>query len=148
MKVAVSATGAGLEAEVDPRFGRCQYLLIVDTDTMAVEAIANPSINAPGGAGAATAQLVANKGVSAVLTGNCGPTAHQALSAAGIDVVTGVTGTVREAVAAYQRGLLAPTDRPNVPGHSGMRRGGPGARGAGTGFGPGRRGSPQTQQPR
>jgi len=59
MRIAVSATGPTLDAEVDPRFGRCQYLIFVDTDNMQFEAEENVSIAASGGAGIATAQMVA-----------------------------------------------------------------------------------------
>lgn len=75
MKIAISATGPSLDAEVDPRFGRCQYFLIIDPDTMEFEAIDNTNKMASGGAGIASAQAVAQKGVQVVLTGNCGPNA-------------------------------------------------------------------------
>ena len=67
------------------------------------------------GAGVATGQLVASKGVKAVLTGNCGPNAHQVLSAAGVQVITGVSGSVRDAVVKYKAGQLKPTLEPDVP---------------------------------
>lgn len=129
MKIAVSATGPGLDADVDPRFGRCQYFIIVDPDTMQYEAIENSNLMASGGAGIASAQTVANKDVQAVLTGNCGPNAFQVLEAASIELVTGVSGSVRHAVERYRAGGLRPASRPNVDAHFGM--------GAGTGAGPG-----------
>ena len=84
MKIAVSATAPNLDAEVEPRFGRCPYFIIVDPDTMQFEAVENSSAMASGGAGIASGQVIAGKGVRAVLTGNCGPNAYQVLSAAGI----------------------------------------------------------------
>ena len=98
MKIAVSATGTGLDAQVDPRFGRCQYFIIIDPDTMEFEAVANSAAMAGGGAGVSAAQMVAGKGVDAVLTGNCGPNAFAVLGSAGIKVMVGVTGTVQDAV--------------------------------------------------
>ena len=80
MKIAVSATGPDMDAEVDPRFGRCQYFIIVDPETMEFEAVDNESAMASGGAGISAAQMIAGKGVEAVLTGNCGPNAYQVLS--------------------------------------------------------------------
>ena len=75
---------------------------------------------AAGGAGISAAQMIAGKGVQAVLTGNCGPNAHQALSAVGIGVIVGCAGTTREVAEQFKTGQLRPTDQPNVPGHAGM----------------------------
>lgn len=130
MKVAVSATGPTLDAEVDPRFGRCQYLVFVDTDSMEFEAQENPNVAAGGGAGISTAQTVANNGVNAVLTGNVGPKASQVLEPAGIQVVTGVSGRIRDAIEAYKTGQLQQTSGPSVGAHFGV--------GDGMGIGPGR----------
>ena len=123
MRIAVSASGPGLAAEVDPRSGRCRYLIIVDPDTMEFEAVENTVAMASGGAGISTAQMIAGKGVEAAVTGNCGPNAFQVLSAAGIKVVTGVSGKVQNAVQGYKAGILQPTSQPNVPGHFGMNGG-------------------------
>jgi predicted Fe-Mo cluster-binding NifX family protein len=87
MKIAVSATAPGLDAEVDPRFGRCQYFIIVDPQSMEFESVDNSNALASGGAGISTAQMIASKGVEVVLTGNCGPNAYRTLSAAGIQVI-------------------------------------------------------------
>lgn len=120
MKIAISATGKNLDAEVDPRFGRCQYFIIVDPETMKFEALENSSAMASGGAGISAAQMIAGKGVEAVLTGNCGPNAYQVLSPAGIKVITGVSGKVKDAVQGYKSGKLQPGSQPNVPDHFGM----------------------------
>lgn len=123
MKIAVSADGPGLEAGVDPRFGRCRYFIVVDPETMQFETLENTSAMATGGAGIGTAQIIANKGVKVVLTGNCGPNAYQTLSAAGVQVITGATGTVKEAVEAYKDGRIKPTAQSNVPSHFGTGQG-------------------------
>ncbi len=136
MKIVVSAIGATLDAEVDPRFGRCQYLVYVDTDTMEFEAQDNAASSAGGGAGIATGQAVLDRGVEAVLTGNLGPNAHRVLSQSGIQIMTGVSGTVREAVEAFKKGGLSETSNPTVRAHAGMG-GTPKARSsAGTGANP------------
>ena len=49
MKICVTSTGPSPDAPVDPRFGRCQYFMIVDSETMEYEAMQNPSIGASGG---------------------------------------------------------------------------------------------------
>ena len=127
MRIAVSASGSSLDAEVDPRFGRCQYFIIIDPDTMEFEAVNNSGAMAGGGAGISTAQTITGKGVDAILTGNCGPNAFQVLSAAGIKIATGVSGKVQDAVRDYKAGKYQANSQPNVPGHFGMGRG----RGAG-----------------
>ena len=134
MKIAVSATAPDLDAEVDPRFGRCQYFIIVDPQSMEFEAVDNSNAMAAGGAGISTAQMVASKGAEVVLTGNCGPNAYQTLSAAGLQVITGVAGRIRGAIEAYNTGRLQPSTQPNVGSHSGMGMGS----GMGTGRGMGR----------
>jgi len=130
MRIAISATNSDLDAEVDPRFGRCQYFIVADPETMEFEALDNSNAMAAGGAGISTAQMIAGKGVGAVLTGNCGPNAYKVLSAAGIQVITGVLGKVRDAIQAYKSGQLKVSSEPNVADHFGM--------GGGMGMGMGR----------
>lgn len=138
MKIAISATGPGLDSDIDPRFGRCQYFIIADPETMEFEALENTSQTASGGAGIASAQMVAGKDVEAALTGNCGPNAYQTLEAAGIKVITGVTGKVREAVEGYKSGRFKPISGPTVDAHHGMGGGSMGGGGRGMGMGLGR----------
>jgi predicted Fe-Mo cluster-binding NifX family protein len=117
MIIAVTSTASGLDAQVDPRFGRCQYFTIIDTETMQFETIDNDSMNKEGGAGIQAARTIADKGAETVLTGNCGPNAHRTLSAAGIKVIIGCTGTVSQAVQAFNAGTLEAATSPNVEAH-------------------------------
>lgn len=135
MKIAITASSPNLESNIDPRFGRCQYFIYVDPETLQFEVVDNNSDLAGGGAGISTAQAVAAKGVDAVLTGNCGPNAHQVLSAAGIKVITGVAGNVRAAIRDYTAGKYQISAQPSVSDHYGM--GGPGMGGGGRGRGMG-----------
>lgn len=137
MKVAISATAPSLDAEVDPRFGRCSYFVVIDPETMEFEALENSNAMAAGGAGITTAQMVANKGVQLILTGNCGPNAYQTLSAAGVQVITGVVGRIRDAVEAYKAGKLQSSLQPSVDAHFGMGGGMGMGRGMGRGMGMG-----------
>jgi predicted Fe-Mo cluster-binding NifX family protein len=142
MKVAVSASGRNLDAAIDPRFGRCAYFLIVETEDMRFEAFDNENIALGGGAGIQSAQFVASKGAKVVITGSCGPNAVQTLSAAGVELFTGQTGTVREAVEKYKNSELKPaTDSDmadnNVPRDTGSM-GRPQMQGFGRGMGRGR----------
>lgn len=134
MKICVTAAGNTLDAPVDPRFGRASYFIIVDSETMAFEAIPNMAADAMGGAGIQAAQAIARKGVNVIITGNVGPNAFQALASAGIKMVVGAYGTVREVIEKYKRGELRETRAPTVGGHFG--------RGRGMGIGRGRRRRP------
>ena len=141
MKIAVTSTGPTLDDAVEARFGRCPYFLIIDPDTLEFEALENPNIALGGGVGIQSAQLMAEKGVSTVLTGNCGPNAFQTFGAANIQVITGVSGQVRQAVEQYKSGALASTTTNNVQSHFGMGMGGGrGMGGGGRGMGGGGRG--------
>ena len=133
MEICVTATAGDLNAQVDPRFGRCQYFVFVDSDTMTFEAMQNEAIAAPGGAGIQAAQTVVNKGVDVLISGNIGPNAFQVLSTAGVKIATGVNGTVQEAVEMYKNGGLSETGGSTVSAHAGMGV----SAGTGAGFGMG-----------
>ncbi len=127
MKVCITSTGPSLDAEMDPRFGRCQYFIFVDPETMEFEAVENPNIGAAGGAGIQSAQLVINRGVEALITGQVGPNAFTTLQTGGVKIIPGATGQIREVLQKYKRGELTslaqgPTVRPFRNGHGKGRR--------------------------
>jgi predicted Fe-Mo cluster-binding NifX family protein len=112
MKIAVSASGKDLNAPVDPRFGRCEYLLIVDTENMSVDAYPNENMNLSGGAGVKSAGFVVSKGARALLTGNCGPKAMDVFRAEKVDVYTGQDGgTVGQAVEQFKHKTLSGVEK-------------------------------------
>ncbi len=114
MKICVTSQEESLNSEIDSRFGRAAYFLIVDTDNLEYESVRNPYVQAGGGAGIQSAQLVANKQVEAVITGNVGPNSFQVLKEAGINVITGVSGSVKNAVERYNKGELKKSEKPTV----------------------------------
>ena len=120
MKIAVTSIGPTLDDNVEARFGRCPYFLIIDIDTMQFEAIENPNIAIGGGAGIQSAQLMSEKGVTTVLTGNCGPNAFNVFGQAGIQVIVGISGPVRGAVEQFKTGSLSSVSEPNVASHFGV----------------------------
>ena len=132
MKIAVTANGADLDAPISPVFGRCPTYIFVDTETMQFEAVQNPAISAPGGAGIQAAQFVIERGARAVVTGNVGPNAFGVFRSANVPVFLLGSGIVRNAVEAYKKGLLQSTGGANVAAHSGTEGGGMG-RGRGMG---------------
>jgi len=101
-KICITSTGKDLEAEVDPNFGRAQYFLIVDPETMNFEVIHNHNIEAAQGAGIQSAQLISNKNIGTVLTGSCGPNAQRILQSSGIRLITGTNGKVKDVLAKYK----------------------------------------------
>jgi predicted Fe-Mo cluster-binding NifX family protein len=98
-----------------PSFGRASVFVFVDAQTGAMEAVRNE----PGahGAGVQAAQTVADQGAKIVVTGSVGPNAFRGLSAAGIRVFTGASGSVKEAFDAYKRGDLSEAKAPNAEPH-------------------------------
>ncbi|MBW2603818.1 MAG: NifB/NifX family molybdenum-iron cluster-binding protein [Deltaproteobacteria bacterium] len=118
MKIAVTSQGTNLDSQVDPRFGRAAYILIVDTETFDFEVLNNKeNLDALKGAGIQTASMVNDKGAEVLLTGYCGPNAFKTLGAAKIRVANDVEGTVRDAVKSFNEGKLTFSDQANVEGH-------------------------------
>jgi len=123
MRICVTAVSDSLEAQADPRFGRCPYFVIVESETMEFEAVPNIASGSMSGAGIQAAQMIASKEIKVLITGNVGPNAFQALSAAGIRVVIGASGKVREVIEKFKSGELKETNSPTVRGHFGMGMG-------------------------
>ena len=118
MKIAVTSQGKDLDAQVDPRFGRARYILVIDMASGQLEALDNTeNLNAFKGAGIQAAASVADSGAEVLLTGYCGPNAYKTLDAAGVKVANDVSGTVREALAAFKGGRVTFADGANVDGH-------------------------------
>lgn len=120
MKIAITAQGPSLDSAIDPRFGRCQYLILADTLSDDWKAIPNPALGEPGGAGIAVTQRLAQEKVEALITGNVGPNAARALAASQIPVYIAAGGSVRQALADFKEGRLARASGPTAPAHSGM----------------------------
>ena len=136
MKICITSTGENLEAPISPRFGRCSYFLVVDTENKKVKAIKNSSIQASRGAGVAAVQTVADAGCEVLITGNVGPNAFYALEASGIDAYTGAVDMTGEtALRAYNDGDLEKAG--SATSRGGLGRG---PAPSGTGRGPGGRG--------
>jgi predicted Fe-Mo cluster-binding NifX family protein len=72
MKIAITSTGNSPESTLDSRFGRCSYFVVYDTENHATEFIPNPNKENVEGAGPASVQLVASRGVKKVVSGEFG----------------------------------------------------------------------------
>ena len=118
MKIAITSSGETLDALMDPRFGRAPKFILYDTDSGQFESVDNDqNLNPSQGAGIQSAQTVARLCAEAVISGNCGPKAFKALTAAGIKVIVGTEGTVAQAIEQFKAGELHPTESSNVDGH-------------------------------
>jgi len=133
MKIAVSSKGKYLDSLIDPRFGKCAYFLLVETDDMSFEVFDNQSTSLGGGAGIQSAQFISSKGAKALITGNCGPNAVKTLAAVGVEVFPGNTGIVREALQKLKNGELTATNMAKSPEYSGLGGGARFGRGMGLG---------------
>ncbi len=118
MKIAVTSKGKTLESQIDPRFGRAAYILIVDSATMAYEALDNSrNVAAFKGAGIKAATMVSDQGAEILLTGYCGPKAFQTLNVAGVKVVNDVQGTVLQAIEQLKEGSVVFAEDANADAH-------------------------------
>ena len=107
MKICITSISPSLESKVDPKFGRCGYFIFTDTEKLGFESIENSHAVEGGGAGIKSGQLVSDHKVEVILTGNVGPNAYDTLKAAGIKIITGVSGTVKEVISKYKNGELS-----------------------------------------
>jgi predicted Fe-Mo cluster-binding NifX family protein len=136
MRIAISATETSLDAPMDQRFGRCPCFVITDLDGTNHDMVENIHAQRGSGAGIQAARLVIEKGVSVVLTGRCGPNATDTLAAAGVGIVTGCSGTVRQAVERYAAdGGEPPSSNDSAPATGGFAGGEGRGMGRGAGFG-------------
>ncbi|MGI6448770.1 MAG: NifB/NifX family molybdenum-iron cluster-binding protein [Desulfitobacteriia bacterium] len=119
MKIAITSMGQELTAGHDPRFGRCAYFLIYDTEEDTYKAVENKGQLAGGGAGIAAAQQMTDEGVQVVLTGNLGPNAYNLIKASGIKAYQCKVASCQDALALYKAGKLLEISQAG-PSHAGM----------------------------
>ncbi|MDY6790308.1 MAG: NifB/NifX family molybdenum-iron cluster-binding protein [Thermodesulfobacteriota bacterium] len=118
MRIAVTSTGKDLDANMDPRFGRAAYFIIVNSETMKYETVENSqNLNLPQGAGIQAGKTIIDNKADVLVTGNCGPKAFKVLQSAGVKIFTGAQGSVSDAVLQYKNGELEATGEANVEGH-------------------------------
>jgi predicted Fe-Mo cluster-binding NifX family protein len=118
MKLVFPSNGKGIDDHIDQRFGRCPYFVSFDTETRTVSHIDNvQNYQAAQGAGIQSATQVVNMHADVCITGHCGPKAFKVFNTAGVRVITGVDGKIREAIARFSDGNLTFADTADVEGH-------------------------------
>ncbi len=121
MKIILTAASPNIDSNIDARFGRGAYFIVVDSDTLTWQAHANPAVGASGGAGTQAAQFASSQQVSSIVSGDFGPNAYNALQAAGIAMyIYGDCQTIRQAIERFKAGLLEQVGAPTARGHHGQ----------------------------
>ena len=119
MKVIIRATGKDLESDIDIRFGRCKYFLMVDTETNETKAIENTAQAQAGGAGITAAQIVANEKPDAIITANLGPRAFQVFQQLKIKIYQ-AQGKIKQALEDLKNNKLKEITSETGPQHQGL----------------------------
>lgn len=123
VKVAITSTGQSLTDEMDLRFGRADFFLVIDSTSFDYTVLDNAARTASGGAGIAAAQSLIDHQVEAVITGQLGPNALNVLSDAGIAMYKGSAGSAYQNLMAFNQQQL-PLITSSGPAHFGMGQGG------------------------
>jgi len=118
MKIILTAISPSIDSNIDGRFGRGAYFIVVDPATLEWQAHPNPGVGASGGAGTLAAQFAANQYASTVISGDFGPNAYNALHTAGIAMyLFGTSTTIKEAIESFKAGKLEHVSTPTGQGH-------------------------------
>jgi predicted Fe-Mo cluster-binding NifX family protein len=115
MKIIITATSNKIDQPFNPRFGRADYFILVDSETRDWQAFSNPAADARGGAGPQAVQFIAQKGAEVVISGRYGPSAFTALEAAGIKAYLAKDGTVNDVLNKFLTGELESTGAATGP---------------------------------
>jgi len=106
MKIAVPSRNG----EVDSHFGHCEYFTVFSLDEQGL-VCAEEALTPPAGCGCKSnlVSSLADLGVNVMLAGNMGQGAVNKLNAAGISVVRGCSGAVKQVIEDYTAGKIADT---------------------------------------
>ncbi len=100
MKVVVSATDETIDSEIDSRFGRCPYFIVVEIENKEIKnvtAVKNQGQEQQQGAGISAAEQVANLKPDAIITGSLGPNAYRVLNQVAIPCYS-ASGNIKNAI--------------------------------------------------
>ncbi len=112
-KICVSSTNETLDSEIDPRFGRCEYFMIINIDDgkiLNIKSIKNVGTEQDRGAGISAAEQIGKLGVKVLITGDVGPKANDILEQLGIEVYK-KSGVARAAVSEYLSNGIVESDK-------------------------------------
>ncbi|MCJ7625627.1 MAG: NifB/NifX family molybdenum-iron cluster-binding protein [Anaerolineaceae bacterium] len=106
MKIAISSHDGKFNTQFSSRFGRCNYFVIVDSETRSWDVLSNPAASAGGGAGSQVVQFLSDNRVEVIISGRFGPNAFFALQAAGVQAYKASRGTPEELLEKFIAGNL------------------------------------------
>ena len=121
MKIAISATGRGLDSNIDVKFERCKFFLILDIEKNSLLPIENKTKDRPCEIGGTVGQLIANEGIDTVITTDIGPSAFDIFKRHGIKIYQ-AEGIVEDAVRRLKEGKLAEVTKATVPRYSDWKK--------------------------
>ena len=114
MKIALSATGKGLDSNVYTKFERCHFFLILDIEKNSLVSIENKTKDRPHEIGGTIGKLIANEGIDTVITTDIGPSAFEIFERYGIKIYQ-AEGILEDAIQLLKEGKLAEVTKPTVP---------------------------------
>jgi predicted Fe-Mo cluster-binding NifX family protein len=103
IKVCIPSVGENLESEIDSRFGRCKYFVLVEIKNGTIsnfKAVKNEGGMQSSGAGIAAAEQVSKLGADIVLIYDVGPKSKSILDQLGIEIIKD-SGSIKEAIDRY-----------------------------------------------
>lgn len=106
MKICISSTGNKLDSQLDTRFGRSQYFIIMDLESTEYKSIVNEGNMSSHGAGIAAAQQVVSEEVDVVITGSAGPNSMNVLKSSSIKIYRGIGDTIEKNVQLFKENQL------------------------------------------
>ena len=121
MKIAINATGRGLDSKIDAKFERCKFFLILDIEKNSLLSFENETKDRPHEIGGTIGPLIIKEGIDTVITKDIGPTAFDIFKRYGIKIYQ-AEGIVEEAVRRLKEGKLKELTKPTVPRYSDWKK--------------------------
>lgn len=95
-----------MSASINKSFGRTQYFLVYNTETLQKTFLANAAATAQGGAGIQASQFVVDQGTNALLVPMIGKNAADVLKDSGVDLYMTSGCSIQDNIAAFSNGKL------------------------------------------
>lgn len=101
MKIALPADEKSIETGLFDSFGKAPFFLIYNTNSKTIEYLDHRAVAAQGAGGLRAAQVLADNGVRAIITPNCGENAEKVLHYSEVLVYKSISGSMRKNIEAF-----------------------------------------------